>query len=89
MQPPLWIPEGGAPAFGTGVDPKIILQVSNDGGRSWGNERAISLGKIGHFKKVLRWQRCGISNNRAYRVIWSDPVRTALIACDQEFTNDG
>ena len=63
-------------------DPQIVLQISNDGGRTWGGERATSLGKIGDYRRVVRWRRNGRSNNRAFRVICSAPVRVALIECD-------
>lgn len=77
------IPEGGAPA-GDGTDPQMVLQVSNDGGKTWGNERKVSMGLIGEYNKLLEWRRCGRSRNRAFRVICSEPVYAALVACDIE-----
>lgn len=77
------IPMGGAWA-GDGADPQMVLQVSNDGGKTWGNERKVSMGDIGEYNKLLEWRRCGRSRNRAFRVICSEPVYAALVACDIE-----
>jgi hypothetical protein len=70
---------GTLPAY---YDPQIILQCSNDGGFTWGIERQASLGKAGNYGKLVRWRRLGRSNNRAFRVICSEPVFVALIAAD-------
>lgn len=65
-----------------GTDPQIILQISNDGGKTWSSERARSLGKIGEYRTLVRWTPNGRSNNRAFRVVCSEPVRETLIAAD-------
>lgn len=64
------------------TDPQIILEVSNDGGKTWSAGRSRSLGKIGEYRKLVRWSRLGRSNNRVFRVICSDPVDVAWIAAD-------
>jgi hypothetical protein len=67
---------------GPGYDPQIILKSSNDGGFTWGNERPVSMGKLGEYSKLVRWRRLGRSNNRAFQVICSEPVFVALIEAD-------
>jgi hypothetical protein len=67
-----------------GADPKIILQVSNDGGITWGNERARSLGKLGKYRTLVKWTRLGRPRNRAYRILCSEPVRFSIVAADLE-----
>jgi hypothetical protein len=42
-------------ATGQGSDPQVMLRVSRDGGRTWGNERWRSIGKIGEYKKRVLW----------------------------------
>jgi hypothetical protein len=76
------IPAGGAPVTGTGVTPQMILQVSNDGGRSWGNERTASLGALGATHTLVRWRRLGRSRNRCFRTICTENVNVALVAAD-------
>jgi hypothetical protein len=64
---------------GQGADPVITLRTSNDGGHSWGNERAATMGKIGEFKARANFSRCGRSRDRVFEVSGTDPVRVALL----------
>src|SRR5690606_4601339 len=59
---------------GQGEDPQIMLQISNDGGRSWGSEKWRSAGKLGEYKKRVIWNRLGTSRNRIFRIKCTDPV---------------
>lgn len=70
-----------------GSDPQMILQISNDGGKTWGFDRARSLGKIGDYRTLVRWTPNGRSLNRAFRVVCSEPVREVLIAADLDVTS--
>lgn len=71
-------------AYGQGVEPYVWLQYSDDGGRTWSNERWATLGRQGRYRTQLRWGRLGAARNRVFRLSMSDPVRTALIAADIE-----
>jgi len=59
---------------------KVTMQISNDGGYTWGNEqdRTFSLGEYPGPKK-LQWFRGGRSRDRCYRVIVSDPIPWVLV----------
>jgi hypothetical protein len=59
-------------------DPQIILSWSDDGGLTWSNEYAISMGPMGAFKTLVRWRRLGRSRQRVYRVKVTDPVQVTL-----------
>lgn len=65
-----------------GSDPQIALQISNDGGFTWGKERAASLGKLGDYARLVRWRQLGRSNNRAFRLICSEPVTAVIVGAD-------
>jgi hypothetical protein len=67
---------------GPGTDPQLLLRVSNDGGKTWGQERSRSLGKIGAFNTLVRFNRMGSSYNRTFEITCSDPVQVALVSCD-------
>ena len=69
-------------AYGQGVEPYVWLQKSDDGGRTFGNERWATLGRQGVYRTRVRWNRLGAARNRVFRISMSDPVRTALIAAD-------
>lgn len=64
---------------GQGSDPKVMLDWSDDGGRTFGVELSRSLGKAGDFRRSARWNRLGSSKDRVYRYSISDPVRRTLI----------
>ncbi len=59
---------------GQGSDPQIMLQYSDDGGRSWSNELWRPLGKLGDFSNRVIWRRLGIARDRVFKVRVSDPV---------------
>lgn len=63
----------------TGLDPQVMLDWSDDGGRTFGPEIWRSLGKQGDYQLVARWNRLGQSRDRVYRYKISDPVRRTLI----------
>lgn len=64
---------------GQGEDPQIMLQISNDGGRSWGSEKWRSAGKLGEYKKRVIWNRLGTSRNRIFRIKCTDPVKWVVL----------
>ena len=61
-------------ATGQGSDPQAMLQMSKDGGRSWGPERWADMGKIGEYLVRTVWRRLGQARNAVFRLVVSDPV---------------
>lgn len=59
---------------GQGSDPQIMMQYSDDGGRTWSNELFRSVGKIGEYKTRVRWARLGSSRARVFKVRYSEPT---------------
>jgi hypothetical protein len=64
---------------GQGSDPQAMLSWSDDDGRTFGIERWASIGRIGEYKKRLRWNRLGSFRTRIYRLSVSDPVKSIVI----------
>jgi hypothetical protein len=64
---------------GQGEEPQIMLQYSNDGGHTWGRERWRNIGRIGEYKKTVKWLFLGSSRERVYRFRVSDPVKVNLL----------
>lgn len=62
-----------------GSDPQAMMQFSDDGGRTWSNERWASMGRAGEYKRRVIWRRLGQARDRVFRVAIADPVRVALI----------
>jgi hypothetical protein len=61
--------------------PEIMMQYSNDGGRTWGPERWQTAGEAGEFRTLIRWTRNGMARDRVFRVVVTDPVYWSLIDC--------
>jgi hypothetical protein len=72
----------GLSGTGQGVDPKVMLRWSDDGGHAWSNEHWVDIGKIGAFKTRALWRRLGSSRDRVYEVSITDPVKVVLIGAD-------
>lgn len=66
---------------GDGADPKIMLRLSKDGGKTWGNEYWRSMGKIGEYARRAYWNSQGQARNWVCEIVVSDPVFAGLIAC--------
>lgn len=64
---------------GQGSDPKIMLQVSKDGGRTFGTESLMSLGKVGQYKgpRVTK-RRLGAARDIVLRISMTDPVKFVI-----------
>jgi len=59
---------------GQGSDPQVMMQFSNDGGKTWSSERWRSAGKIGRYDTRVMWDRLGQARRRVFRVVMTDPV---------------
>lgn len=60
------------------INPEVILQVSRDGGFTFGSEEARSLGRSGEFKNMVFWDRLGVARNAVFRIVISDPVKVVI-----------
>ena len=59
---------------GQGSDPKIMLEKSDDGGRTWQALPSKTLGKKGEYTDRAVWHNLGSSRQRVYKASVSDPV---------------
>lgn len=82
----LYLESGLGLATGQGSDPAVMLRVSNDGGKTFGNELHASAGKIGRYDKCVCWTRLGLLEDGVFEVTVSDPVPFRLV--DAFINND-
>ncbi len=62
------------------VDPSIRMQISRDGGKTWGDERSRPLGAMGEYNARAVWRRNGrTSRFDVYKFVMSDPVKPVVI----------
>jgi hypothetical protein len=64
-------------ASGQGSDPQAMLQVSRDGGRTWGAEMWRPIGEVGEYPRVS-WTRLGTTRDFVFKFRFSDPCKFAL-----------
>lgn len=64
---------------GQGSDPQVMLQLSKDGGKTFGNERWRSAGKMGDYRRRVEWRRNGSSRRWTARVRITDPVKRVIL----------
>lgn len=69
---------------GQGSDPQIMLQVSRDGGHTWGNEIWRSLGALGDYARRVVWNRLGRARDFVFRFRVTDPVKVTLLGASVE-----
>jgi hypothetical protein len=53
---------------------QMMLQVSKDGGYTYGSEEWRSLGKVGQWGRRLKWNRLGLARDFVFRLRVTDPV---------------
>lgn len=63
---------------GQGSDPQMMLQVSVDGGHTFGTEIWTTMGKIGEYMSRARWTRLGSARDFVFRLAITDPVKRVI-----------
>ena len=72
--------QGVGLAVGQGQNPQAMLQVSRDGGYTYGNEMWTSFGEMGEYLKRAEWRRLGVSRNYVFKFRITDPVKVVFIS---------
>lgn len=71
---------GTATQYGAGSNPQISLQVSKDGGHTFGNEHWTSLGTVGQYKSPRpQWSRIGASRDFVFQFTMTEPIKFAVV----------
>lgn len=66
-----------------GVNPKAMLSWSDDGGRTWGNEIWVEVGKVGEYAKQAQWLRLGqAKEQRIFKLSVSDTANWDILAVE-------
>lgn len=60
--------------YGQGTNPQLIVQVSKDNGRTFGNERWAPLGAVGNYYTRVILTRWGSAIDFVFRLTMTDPV---------------
>lgn len=70
---------GFVPASGPGSAPVCNLEISNDGGITYGSPLTRQLASVGDYKKVIEWLRAGRARNRVVRWTMNEPIDMVLV----------
>jgi len=62
-----------------GNNPTMSLRWSDDAGHSWSNWRSCTIGKIGQYKAMARWDMLGVARNRVWEIRVTDPVKVVIL----------
>lgn len=77
---------GDAISTGQGSDPLVMLQWSDDGGRTWSNELWRTMGRIGAYETRTRWFRLGQTRKRIFRIAVAEPVKAVVLKAYAEIS---
>ena len=70
------------------AESQIIMQFSDDNGRSFSTERFLSIGQQGEFRHKLEWFGLGSFYNRMFRFTMSDNIKWVLISAHTDVELD-
>lgn len=73
------VESGQGLSSGQGSDPQIMLQVSRNGGYSFGNELWRSAGEVGQYNKRAEWSRLGSSRQFVFKLTMTDPIKWTVL----------
>jgi len=65
-----------------GADPQAMMRWSDDGGSTWSNEHWKSIGKIGKYKNRAIWRRLGMTRDRVFELVVTDPINAVIVAAN-------
>ena len=71
---------GSNPVRGTKAE--VLLEVSKDGGMTFGNVRSASFGLTGEYSHRVRWHALGMTRLAVVRITFSEPMDFVLTDCD-------
>jgi hypothetical protein len=63
---------------GQGSNPQVMMQSSDDGQKTWSPEQWVTMGRVGEYYGRAVWRRQGITRQRSYRFLISDPVAVKI-----------
>lgn len=66
---------GVGTATGQGADPQIMMQVSRDGGKTYGVERWKQIGAVGQYRRRVNYSQMGSARDFVFQFTMTDPVK--------------
>ena len=70
---------GNALQSGQGSNPQLMMQISRDGGHTWGAELWADIGMIGQYTQRAMFTRLGRARDWLFKFRVTDPIKTVFI----------
>lgn len=67
-------------------NPRIMLQISRDGGYTYGNEMWIKMGALGQYRRRAEWRRLGVSRSYVFKFRITDPIKVVILSATAMLT---
>lgn len=83
----IYLESGTSLQAGQGSDAVILWRTSDDGGRTWGSERQVKIGRVGQYGTKVLMTRMGVPEDRVNEMVVSDPLVSWRIV-DAYINND-
>lgn len=64
---------------GLSTEAKVILELSKDAGKTWGNDNLSSTGKKGDHLKKVRWLRLGQARDAIIKIVITDAIPIRIL----------
>ena len=71
--------ETGVGGVSENLDPQISMQLSKDGGKTYGNWYNTPVGKIGEYMTKVQYRRLGVAEKMTFKLRMSGKVKKVLI----------
>jgi hypothetical protein len=65
------------------LQPDLLLEVSKDGGNTWGHVRSCKMGRTGDYSHRVRFHNVGYNRLCVLKLTYSHPTSLELTACSQ------
>lgn len=65
------------------LQPEMLLEVSRDGGNTWGHVRRCRMGNVGQYSRRVRFHNLGYNRLCVLKITYSHPTSLELTACSQ------
>ena len=72
---------------GYALQPDLLLEVSKDGGNTFGNVRACKMGRVGDYSHRVRFHSLGYNRLCVLRLTYSHPTSLELTSCSQRISS--
>ena len=74
---------------GQGDDPRIMIEYSDDGGRTWNSGSWPRVGRLGEFTLQVEWFDLGSFYERIFRISTTDPVNYSIYSATIDLRRAG